>query len=130
MLDQELGELGIIARGLTADADLAILGARGCDDAGDHLFHSGVSFVENLGHDFAVAIDTENELRQVIRADAEAIKDFGEFFGQNDVARNFAHHVNFKPILAALEAMLLHLGDDFAAFVDRAAERDHQFYIR
>ena len=99
MLDQELRELGIIARRLAADADLAVFCARGCDHVGDHLFHCGISFVENLGHDFAVAIDTEDELRQIVRADGESVEDFREFIGQNDVARDFAHDINLQAVL-------------------------------
>ena len=78
MLDQELSELGIIARRLTADANLPILGACDCDYLRDHLFHCGVSLVENLGHNFAVAIDAKNQLREIIGADAESVEDFGE----------------------------------------------------
>src|SRR5438093_2435637 len=36
LLHEELGKGGVVARGLTAEADLAPRGLRRCDDTGDH----------------------------------------------------------------------------------------------
>jgi hypothetical protein len=36
--------------------------------------------------DLRVTVDTERELRQVVRADGEAIEDLGEGFGRDHVA--------------------------------------------
>ena len=45
-------------------------------------------------------------------------KIFGEFLGQNDVARDLAHDVNLETVFAALQSVLRHLRDHLAAFLD------------
>ncbi len=78
LLDEELRELGVVARSLPADADFAALRATGRDDLGDHLFHCGIPFIENGRDDFAVAVHAEDELREVVGADAETVEDVAE----------------------------------------------------
>ena len=73
LLDQEVGELGIIARGLAADADLAPLVRGRRNDLGDHLFHRGISFIETCGATISQSRSTPRiELRQVVRADLKS----------------------------------------------------------
>jgi len=83
LLDQELRELRVVARSLATDADLATLGSAGGDDLGDHLFHGRVALVEDGGNDLTVAVNAEDELRQIVRADAEAIEDVGKLLRED-----------------------------------------------
>jgi len=56
LLDEELGELGVVAWGLAADADLAVLLMTDLDDLRDHRFHGRIPFVENGRSDLAHTI--------------------------------------------------------------------------
>ena len=72
----------------------------------DHLFHGRISLVENAGDDFAVPIDAKDELGEIVRADRKAVENLRKLIRENDVARDLAHDVNLKPILAAGEPVL------------------------
>ena len=79
LLDEELRELGVVARGLAADADLAPVRAAVAITCAIIVFTAGISLVEDVRDDLRVAIDAQDELRQVVRADREAVEDLGEF---------------------------------------------------
>ena len=64
MLDEKLRKLGIIARRLAADADLAPLRAARRDHLGDHRFHRGIAFIENVRDDLRIAVHAEDQLCQ------------------------------------------------------------------
>ncbi len=129
LFDEEAGELGVVAGGLTADADLAFVFAAGGDDLGDHAFHGWIPFIEDGRDDFAVAVDAEDELGEVIGADAEAVEEFGEFVGEDHVAGDLAHDVDLEVVLAAFQSVPGHLGLDAPGFVEGATEGDHQLEV-
>ncbi len=58
------------------------------------VFHGRISFVENVGDDFAIAIDAEDELREIVRVNCESVEDLGDLVHENDVARDLACDVN------------------------------------
>ena len=48
-----------------------------------------------------VAVQAERELRQVVRADREAVEVLEELLGQDGVARHLAHHDHAQAVVAA-----------------------------
>ena len=95
-----------------------------------HLQHARVALVEVEGHDLAVPIDAERELRQVVGADREAVEELRELGHLDHVVGDLAHHVDLQPVLAALEAVVCHGLEDTLALVDTPAEGDHQLEVR
>ena len=77
-----------------------------------------------------VAVDAKGQLGEVIGADRKAVKALGEVRGQNDVRGDFAHDIDFKAILAALEAVLRHNAKDTVGLPGRPAEGDHDDDVR
>ena len=59
------------------------------DGLGDQRLHGRVALVEDVGDDLGVAIDAERELRQVVRADREAVEDLGELLGAESRCSGF-----------------------------------------
>jgi predicted component of type VI protein secretion system len=66
LLNQELGKCWVVARRLTAEANLASFGLRDLDDLRHHHFDCWVAFVKEVRHNRGVAIDAQHELRQVV----------------------------------------------------------------
>ncbi len=100
LLDKESGEVREVGRPLAADADLAPAPLGSLDHHADHLLHRRVPLVSNAGEQAGVAVKAVGELGQIIGTDGEAIKDIGERISADDVARNLAHHVQLKAVLA------------------------------
>ena len=73
-LDQELGELRVVARCLAADADLDAGGVGLADGLADHRHHGLVPLVEERGELAGVAVDAQDQLGEVVGADGEAVE--------------------------------------------------------
>ena len=95
----------------------------------DHRLDAGVALVEVEGDHLRIAIDAERELRQVVRADREAVEQLGEGVDLDHVVRDLAHDVDLQAVHAALQAVLGHRLQHAFAFFDAAAERDHQLDV-
>ncbi len=130
LLDEEGGELGEIARRLAADAHLAAFAVGRLDDVRAGLQHGGIALVEERRDQRAVPVHAENELRQIVGPDGEAVEDACVLIGEEDVGRQFRHHVHFQPVAPLHEAALAQDLDDLAPFVGSPAERHHQFEVR
>ena len=57
---------------------MALVALRALDGQADHLLDALVALVEIEGDDLGIAIDAQGELRQVVRADGEAVEELGE----------------------------------------------------
>jgi hypothetical protein len=55
------------------------------DDVVNHPPNGLVSLVEEIGEPGRIAVDAQNELREVVRADGEAVESGSELFGEDDV---------------------------------------------
>src|SRR3974390_168589 len=73
-LRQIARDLGIIGRGLSADAYMTRVALGAGDREPQHLQHARVSFVKIEGDDFGVAIDPQRKLRQIVGADRETVE--------------------------------------------------------
>ena len=62
---------------------------------------------KRLRDDRRIAVEAERQLREVVRADREAVEDVEEFVGEQRVRRHFAHHDDLEAVLALHEAVLL-----------------------
>src|SRR5688572_24702315 len=82
---QTLGEVGIVARALAADADVLVGLAAGLDRQVQHAFHRGVALVEGFHHQPRIAVEREGELGHVVRADREAVEMPEEVVGKDRV---------------------------------------------
>ena len=102
---------------------------RSLDDHRDHGFDAGVAFVEDMGEELGIAVDAERELRQVVRADREAVEDLAELGRQDHVARDLAHDVDLEALIPTLEAVARHLGQDLPPFLGRPTERHHHLEV-
>src|SRR5450830_1452518 len=69
LVDQEGREVGVVAGRLPADADLDAGGVRLPDGVADHPFDRLVALVEQHRQLRRVAVDSEDELGQVVRPD-------------------------------------------------------------
>ena len=77
---------------LAADADVLAVLAAGADRHRQHGLHRGVALVEGLGHQAGIAVEPQGELREVVRADREAVEKLEELLGKQGVRRQLAHH--------------------------------------
>src|SRR3546814_15754778 len=83
--DEKGCELGIIARRLTADADLDPGRMRLGDRLGDHVLDGLVALVEPGGEVARIPVDAEHQLSEVVAADREAVEARRELLGETDV---------------------------------------------
>ena len=111
---QPLREVEVIRWALAADADIFAFAVAGLDGHLEQGFHGIVAFVETVGDQAGVPIQTQRELREVVGADGEAVEVFEELFRQQGVGRDLAHHDETQAIHPALQSVLLQGGDDFA----------------
>ena len=119
----------MVGRTLAADADVLAAFAAGLDGHGEERLDGRIAFVEGRGDEAGVSVETEGELRHVVRADGEAVEVLEELVGEDGVGRDFAHHVEAKAVDAALEAVLFHDFVDALGFIERTHERNHQFDV-
>src|SRR5690606_41180668 len=77
----------MIRGALPADAHVLAGLATGRDGPGQQLHHRRVALVEAFGDQARIAVETERELRQVVRADREAVEMLEELLGQQGVGR-------------------------------------------
>src|SRR5205814_5771429 len=80
-LHQKRGELWIIAWRFAADAHFAAGLVHMANDVADDAFHCFISFIEQLGELTRIAIDSEDELREIVAADGKAVEALCEFLG-------------------------------------------------
>ena len=73
-LDEVLGHLRVVRRRLTAQPRVDAVSPTTLDREADHLLDALVALVVVEGHDLAVAVDAQGELREVVRADREAVE--------------------------------------------------------
>ena len=90
-VDQETGELGVVARRLAAEADLAPAAVGRRDHLPDHRRDRLVPLVEQRRQLGRVAVDAEDELRQVVAPDREAVEPRRERLGQHHVRGGSSH---------------------------------------
>ena len=82
-----------------------------------------VALVEVEGDDLGIPVDPQGQLRQIVGADREAVKQLRKGVDRDDVVRDLAHDEDLEPIIAPLQAVLGHRSDHLFAFRDSAAER-------
>src|SRR5262249_35941441 len=74
LIEQPAREVRMVRRPLTAEADIFPELAAGGDGHREQLAPRLIPLIEGLRHDGGVAIETEGELRHVVRADRHAIE--------------------------------------------------------
>ena len=116
----------MVARGLTTETDLAATPLRRADRQGDHRLHTGVAFIEEIGHEGRIAIEAQGELGEVIGADREAIEAFSEGLGGDHIAGQFAHHEHLQAVLTAHQTLFRHQGQHLVPLLGGAAEGHHR----
>lgn len=104
MVNQPSCKSWTIRRGLPTNAAMSacLMGTR--YSLLDHFQHGRVLFVETICQYIGIAINAEGELGQIVRAYGEAVEQFRKLIDEDDVTWDFAHHVYFEAILAAVEA--------------------------
>ena len=71
----------MVGRALAANADVSTLLTAGLDGASQEDLHCFVAFIEEVGNQSGVAVQTECQLGQVIGPDREAVEVFKELLG-------------------------------------------------
>src|SRR3546814_11067275 len=66
-----------------ADADVFALFAAGFDRHVQHAFDRFIALIEQMRDQTGIAIQTQRQLRHVVRADREAVKVFKDFVGEH-----------------------------------------------
>ncbi len=74
LLEQPLGEVGVVAGALAADADVLAARLAGRDGGAEHELHGRVALVEAGGHQGGVAVQAQGQLGHVVGADREAVE--------------------------------------------------------
>src|SRR3569833_2694532 len=106
LVDQPVGQIGMVTRPLAADADVFALPPTDRDGFGQQFLHRRIALVETAGHQAGVAVDTEGELGKIVAADGETVDIVQEVLGQQHVGGDLAHHDQPQAMLAALEAVI------------------------
>ena len=89
-LRQEGGDAGIVGRRLAANSDMPAVAVRPGHRQAQHFHDPGIALVEIERDELGVAIDAQDELCQVVRADREAVEQLGERIDLDDVVGNLA----------------------------------------
>ena len=129
MVQQPVGEVGVVAGSLAADSYVLPAGPAGLDRAADQELDGGVALVEAGGDQAGVAIQTQGELGQVVGADREPVEVVKELIGQKRVRGQLAHHDDLEAVLAALQPVLGKQVDHAAGLVDRPDEGNHDLDV-
>src|SRR3546814_234294 len=100
LVHQKSRKLGIVARRLTADADLDpnMMGLDDClvDQAGNRL----AALIEQRRQVAGITVDPERQLGQIVAAAREAVEAGSEMLGENGVGGNLAQHNEMKKDVA------------------------------
>src|SRR6185437_5378542 len=107
LVHQPLGEVRVIARTLSADADVLAFCTRRLDRHRQQFLDRRIALVEQAGDDRGIAIEAQRQLGEVVGTDREAVEDVEEFVGQQRVRRDLAHHDDFQCFVAADALALL-----------------------
>ena len=104
--------------------------ARG-NGACNQELHRRIALIEIGGQQFhsAVAIQPQRQLREVVGTDGKAVEILEELFGQNRIARYFAHHDVAQAVVTALESLARQQFADLARLLQRPHERHHHLHI-
>jgi hypothetical protein len=66
---------------------VAVISFCAADRHPEHLQHSGISLIEIKSHDVGIAIDTERELGQIVRANRKPVEQPRKLIDQNHIVR-------------------------------------------
>src|SRR3989344_196761 len=78
-----------------------------------------------MRYDARIAVEPKRELGEVVAADGHPVEEVEELFGEDDIARYLAHHIDWL-----FNTMLRHDVEDLFRFRDRAAEGNHRDDVR
>ena len=95
----------------------------------DHHLHALVTFVVVEGHDLAVAVDAQGELREVVGTNRESVKVRRELVDQDHVVGNLAHGVDLETVVAASKSVFCHAGQNPFGLSDSTNERQHEHHV-
>src|SRR5579864_3925545 len=84
-LDKERSEVRVVAGRLPADAHLARAGMRHLDEVRAGPLDRLDAFVEERRQRRRIPVDAQGQLREVVRADGEAVEQLSEGIGHQDV---------------------------------------------
>src|SRR5205809_7586350 len=90
--NQPSREVEMVGRTLPADADVFPRLAAGLDRLSQHGFHSRVALVERVRYESRVAVQSERELREIVRPDRESVEVLEKPLREHRVRRQRAHH--------------------------------------
>src|SRR5438034_1095649 len=114
---------------LPADADVFPRLAAGLDRLSQQGFHRRIALVERLRYQSRVAVQSERELREIVRPDRESVEVLEKLLGEHRVRRHLAHHDEPQAVLPALQAVHGEQLDHLGALLERAHERHHDLDI-
>ena len=103
---QMLGHLGIVRRRLATQTRMPAITFGAFHRQANHLFHTGVALIKIKGNNPWTAIHAQSELGQIIGANGEAVKQFGESINLNNIVGDLAHNVDIQAIFSTLEAVM------------------------
>lgn len=81
LANQKVGDFGIVRRGLSADADVAVVALRPLDRELQYGQDTGIAFVELKSDHLGIPIDAEHQLGEIVGADrSKAVADLAGIF--------------------------------------------------
>src|SRR3546814_3376373 len=83
--DQKAGKFRVIARRLSAQANLGTVSMGFLNNMADHPFDRRILLVELARQQFGITVDSERELSQIIAADRESVKPLGKRYREHHV---------------------------------------------
>ena len=119
----------MVGRTLTADTDISPFLTAGLDGTCQEDLNGFVAFIEEVGNQSGIAVQTECQLGQVVGANRETVEVFKELLGKQCVARDFAHHIEAKTVHAALETLFVQTFVNFLGFLNGSDKRNHDFDV-
>src|SRR6266571_6313472 len=109
----------MVGRTLPADADVFPGLATGLDRLSQHGFHRRVALVERGRYESRVAVQSERELREIVRPDRESVEVLEKLLGEHRVRGYLAHHDEPQAVLPALQAVHGEQLDHLGALLER-----------
>src|SRR5690554_4336344 len=129
LVHQPLGQVRMIRRALTANADVLTGFLAGLDGVRQQRLHRVITLIEQVGNNAGVPVQAQSQLGQVVGTNGEAIKVLQELLRQNSVGRQLTHHDHAQTVLAALQAIFCQQAHYLLGFTHCAHKRNHHFHV-
>mmetsp|Transcript_15785 Transcript_15785/g.23542 ORF Transcript_15785/g.23542 Transcript_15785/m.23542 type:complete len:210 (-) Transcript_15785:1800-2429(-) len=98
------------------------------DDTADKSQDSFITFIVQLCQVFIVAINTKNQLGEIVGPYGKSIETLGELLRKDNIGWNLAHDENLE-VLGAMKSVFGHDGQYSVSLRESSAEWNHNSYI-